>query len=67
MTHYIRNQEVIKELKLYVECGVTPAQAHQLINKRFNINTIYREVYTAYRDVKLSLNKLIDSKASDTE
>jgi hypothetical protein len=60
MTHYIRNLAVIKELKLYVECGISPVQAHQLINKRFNINAIYREVYTAYRDVKLSLNKLIN-------
>ena len=67
MTHYIRNMAVIRELKLYVECGIAPVQAHELINKKFNINAMYREIYTAYKDVKSSLNKFINLQASNLD
>lgn len=35
--NFVKNENVIRELKLYVECMLTPAQAHLLINKKFKI------------------------------
>ena len=34
---FVKSENVIRELKLYVECMLTPAQSHLLINKKFKI------------------------------
>jgi hypothetical protein len=63
----VRSEAVIRELKIYVECMITPAQAHALINKKFKCNAKYPEVYHAYKAVKNAMHNYIDYTTSDTQ
>ena len=64
---FVKSENVIRELKLYVECMLTPAQAHLLINKKFKIQARYAEVYGAYKQVKNAMHTYIDYTTSDTQ
>ena len=42
-----QNSQIMREVHLYVECGVPTAQIHELLKEKYHIGVSFDEVYRA--------------------
>ena len=63
--HFIYNDNVLKEIELYMDCNVQPTLIQTLINKKFQVNSKYNDIYHAMKIIRCSRNENIDLTKSD--
>ena len=55
--HFIYNEQVVQDIKLYVACGVQPSMIQQLVNKKYSVNTKYCDIYHMIKMIRQQKHK----------
>ena len=63
--HFIYNDNVMKEIELYMDCNVQPTLIQALINKKFLVNSKYNDIYHAMKIIRCSRHENVDLTKCD--
>ncbi len=66
--YFVYNEYVIQDIQLYMDCHLQPATVQQLVNKKYNVNTKYNDVYHMMKVLKhMNCKDGVDFKKSDVD